>query len=446
MQVNSKTAYPLPPGQMGLPVLGETLNFVFDPKFVEKRYQQYGSIFKTHLTGRPTVVMVGPEAAEFVLSSHMDCFSWREGWPNTFKILLGESLFLQEGEEHRRNRRLIMPALHGPALAQYVSTMEAITRDYLQKWQQKQEFTWFDEFKHLTFDIASCLLLGTKPGPEAVRLSQLFTTLTNGLFAINPLPLPITQFGKAIKARDQILEHIAQVVQERRKNPTKDALSLFVQARDEEGNSLSEKEIRAQAMLLLFAGHETTTSMLTWLCTELARHPSVLQRAREEQQQLADRGAVNLEQLGQMPYLDQILYEVERLHPAVGGGFRGVIKPFEFNGFHVPAGWMAMYSIPETHQLPTIYPEPENFDPDRFSPQRQEHKQRPFSLIGFGGGPRVCVGLAFAKLEMKIVAAHLLRSYQWEILPNQNLNSVRIPTSRPKDGLRVRFHKLQNAM
>lgn len=442
MQVKSKTAYPLPPGRMGLPVLGETLGFVFDPKFVEKRYQQYGPIFKTHMIGRPTVVMVGPEAVEFVLSSHMDCFSWREGWPDTFKILLGESLFLQDGEEHRRNRRLIMPALHGPALAQYFSTMETITQDYLQKWQQKREFVWLEEFKQLTFEIASYLLLGAKPGQETARLSQLFTTLTNGLFSINPLPLPITNFRKAIRARDKILQHLTQVVRDRQKNPTKDALSLLVQARDEDGNTMSEREIRAQAMLMLFAGHETTTSMLTWFCAELSRHPDVLQRAREEQQQLASQGQVNLEQLGQMPYLEQIFWEIERLHPPVGGGFRGVIKPFEFKGFHVPAGWMALYSILATHQIPTIYPEPERFDPDRFSPQRQEHKQRPFSLIGFGGGPRVCVGLAFAKLEMKIVAAHLLRGYQWELLPNQSLDSVQVPTSHPKDGLRVRFQPL----
>ncbi|WP_066383954.1 MULTISPECIES: cytochrome P450 [unclassified Anabaena] len=432
----------IPPGSFGLPILGESVSFLFDYKFIEKRYHRYGDIFKTHLFGRPTVVMAGPKAVEFVLSSHIEHFSWREGWPENFKILLGESLFLQDGEEHRRNRRLMMPALHGPALANYVSTMADITQNYLKKWEKKQEFTWFDEYKQLTFDIASQLLLGTKPGAECVRLSQLFNTLSNGLFAINLLPLPFTKFNKALAARNQILEHLTQVVRERQQKPTKDALSLLVQAQDEDGNSLREKELIAQAVLLLFAGHETTTSMLTWLCVELARHPEVMQRAREEQLQLASQGELSLEQLGKMPYLEQILLEIERLHQPVGGGFRGVIKDFEFNGFHVPAGWQLLYSILMTHNLEEIYPEPERFDPERFSPQRQEHKQYPFSLIGFGGGPRICIGLAFAKMEMKIVAAHLLRSYDWEILPNQSLDTARIPTNRPKDGLRVRFQPL----
>ncbi len=433
----------IPPGSFGVPVLGETVQFVLEPNFVEKRYQKYGCIFKSHIFGRPTAIVVGPQAAEFVLSSHMDCFSWRQGWPNNFKVLLGESLFVMDGEEHRQKRRLLMPALHGTALAKYIGTMEEITRRYLQKWQEKQEFTWFDEFKQLTFDIASELLVGTKAGDDSARLSRLFDTLTKGLFAVNPLPLPLTRFGKAIAARNEILDHIAKVVRERQKNPAQDALSLLIQAKDEEGKSLGEKELIAQALLLLFAGHETTTSMLTWLCVELARHPEVMQRARIEQMQFAPDGAFTLEQLGQMVYLDRVLLEVERLHPSVGGGFRGVIKDFEFNGFHVPAGWQLLYAIPETHRLSGIFSQPERFDPDRFSPQRQEHKQHPFSLIGFGGGPRLCLGIAFAKMEMKIVAAHLLRGYQWEILPNQSLKPVRIPTNRPQDGLRVRFQSLQ---
>ncbi|MEH2046045.1 cytochrome P450 [Nostoc sp.] len=154
-------SHQIPAGSFGIPILGETLFFVFDRDFAKKRYRQYGFIFKTHLLDRPTVVMVGPEALEFVLLSQMKNFSWREGWPDNFKTLLGESLFLQDGEEHRRNRRLMMPALHGPALANYVSTMEDITRSYLQKWQRQQEFTWFPEFKQLTFDILYSVLNST---------------------------------------------------------------------------------------------------------------------------------------------------------------------------------------------------------------------------------------------------------------------------------------------
>jgi retinoid hydroxylase len=431
----------LPPGTTGLPLVGESLEFLFNPEFISKRYEAYGPVFKSNIIGRPTVFMVGPEAVEFVLSSHMDHFSWRDGWPDAFKTLLGESLFLQEGEEHRRNRRLIMPALHGPALASYFSTMETIAFQYFKKWEQQREFVWFDQYKQLTFDIASQLLLGTSSGPEVERLSKLFTTLTDGLFSLSPVPFPWTSLGRGVEARNQIFEHLEAVIEERQKRPTQDALSLLIQAQDEEGNRLSLKELKAQAMLMLFAGHETTTAMLTWICLEMGRHPEVLERARAEQGALTAKGPLSLEQMGQMPYLDQIMCEVERRHPPVAGGFRGVIKPFEFNGFHIPAGWLAQYSILITHRLSTVYPEPERFAPDRWSADQQP-KRQPFSLIGFGGGPRVCVGIAFAKMEMKIIMSHLLRRYCWDLLPGQSLEPVIIPTRRPKDGLKVRFQAL----
>ncbi|MBD1875671.1 cytochrome P450 [Nodosilinea sp. FACHB-131] len=446
----ASTPLPLPPGSFGLPVVGETLNFLFDREFAKKRQAKYGAIFKTRLLGRPTVVLMGAEANKFVLSTHMDSFSWREGWPGTFKQLLGESLFLQEGEEHRRNRKLLMPAFHGPALAGYVETMQSLTECYAQRWEDLGQFTWFDELKQLTFDIASTLLLGSEPGSETAQLSKWFTELTNGLFA-PPIRWGWTPFGRAVSARDKLLNHIEQVIKERQAHPTHDALGLLVQSEDEEGNRLSLEEIKAQALLMLFAGHETTTSMLTSLVMALAQHPEVWEQARQEQARLMETSdgpsgpvldhRVTLEQIRQMPYLDQIVKEVERLYPPVGGGFRGVVKDFEFNGYRVPAGWMALYRIDAAHRDRTIYTDPDRFDPDRFSPERAEHKRADFSLVGFGGGPRICLGLAFAQLEIKLVAAHLLRHYTWDLVPDQNLEMTPIPTLRPRSGLKVVFKK-----
>lgn len=434
---------PLPPGSLGLPVVGETLSFLFDPEFARKRQDKYGAVFKTRILGRPTVMMMGPEANQFLLSTHMDCFSWREGWPGTFKELLGESLFLQEGEEHRRNRKLLMPAFHGPALAGYIDTMQTLTERYAERWAALGQFTWFEEMKQLTFDIASTLLLGSEPGAETAQLSKWFTALTNGLFA-PPIRWGWLPFGKALQARDNLLHHIEQVVGERQANPTHDALGLLVQSEDEEGNRLTLEEIKAQALLMLFAGHETTTSMLTSLVMSLAQHPDVWEKARQEQAEvMGSSGTIALDQLRQMPYLDQIVKEVERLYPPVGGGFRGVVRSFEFNGYRIPEGWMALYRIEAAHRDARIYTDPDTFDPDRFSPDRAEHKRYDFSLVGFGGGPRICLGLAFAQLEIKLVAAHLLRHYTWELAPDQNLQMTPIPTLRPKSGLKVVFRKRQ---
>ena len=468
------TQLPSPPGSLGLPLIGETINFLRDPDFATKRQAQYGSIFKTSIIGQPTVFLCGPEANEFLLSSHMDCFSWRGGWPGTFKELLGESLFLQEGEEHRRNRRLLMPAFHGKALESYFETMVALSQTYLSRWEQKRDLVWFKELKQFTFEVASVLLMGTEPNmdsgsahknDEIEQLSGWFTDLTNGLFNL-PIRWGPTPYRKALQGRDRLLQYIEAEIRDRRQKlaslsgseqdastRTKDVLTLLLETEDEAGDRLTEQEIKVQTLLMLFAGHETTTSMLTSLMMALAQNPDVLAKARAEQADLTNLTdnsgsaiappALTLQQIQQMPYLDQILKEVERKYPPIGGGFRKVIKPFDFNGYHVPAGWLALYRIDAAHRDERCYTHPDSFDPDRFGPERAEQKRYDYSLVGFGGGPRVCLGMAFAKLEMKVLAAQLLRSYQWQLAPDQDLTMNPVPSLRPKDGLRVTFEPIR---
>jgi retinoid hydroxylase len=221
---------PLPPGSLGLPFIGETLNFLFDRDYADKRRAQYGDIFKSNILGRPTVLMMGAEANQFILSTRMDCFSWREGWPKAFQELLGESLFLQEGAEHQRNRKLLMPAFHGKALEGYIETMVSLTETYCAQWEAKQTFAWLGEMKKLTFAIASQLLIGSSSGAMTDRLSQWFGELTNGLFAPPFLRWGWTPYGKALRARDALLAHLEQVIHDRFQNPTQDALGLLVQA------------------------------------------------------------------------------------------------------------------------------------------------------------------------------------------------------------------------
>lgn len=437
---SDNSTLPLPPGSFGLPLIGETPKFLLDQTFADKRREQYGDIFRTHILGRPTVFMMGPEANQFVLSTHMDCFSWREGWPGTFRELLGESLFLQEGDQHRRNRKLLMPAFHGKALDRYFETMVTISQRYLDRWERLGTFVWFSEMKKLTFEIASTLLIGSQPGELTDRLSQWFTDLTNGLFMI-PLRWKWAPYGKALHARDQLLAHIEAVIDDRMANPTDDALGLLVQSEDENGDRLSKEELKAQALLMLFAGHETTTSMLVSLMMSLAEYPEVLAKVRQEQEAIAPDGSFAMAQLKQMTYLDQVIKEIERLYPPVGGGFRRVVKPFEFNGYRVPAGWQALYRINAAHRDPKCFTNPEAFDPDRFSPERAEQKRYDFSLVGFGGGPRICLGLAFAQMEMKVVTSLLLRQFQWTLAPNQDLSLLTIPTLRPRSGLQVTLSK-----
>ncbi len=436
----TEKSLPLPPGSFGLPFIGETISFLRDRDFAQKRHKRYGSIFKTHLFGRPTVVMIGAEANRFLFTNENQYFSI--SWPDSTKILLGSSsLPVQTGDEHQKRRKMLWQAFQPRALAEYVSTMENISRSYIHKWEHMGTLTWYPELKKYTFDVACKLLIGTDAASDS-HFGELFEEYSDGLFSI-PVRLPWTKFGRALRCREQLLAKIEEIVRQRQQQPhsNEDALGLLLQAHDENGNSLSLQELKEQVLVLLFAGHETLTSAIASLCLLLAQHPEVLAVARAEQEQLGFEEPLTLEHLKQMTYLEQVLKEVLRMVPPVGGGFRETIKPCEFNGYFIPQGWVALYQILKTHQDSNVYTQAQCFDPQRFAPERAEDKSKSFSHIPFGGGMRECIGKEFAKLEMKLFAALLIREYEWELVPEQNLDLVMMPLAHPRDGLQVKFRR-----
>jgi cytochrome P450 len=427
----------LPPGSLGLPLIGDTLNFLQDSQFAKKRHQQYGPIFKTSIFGKPTVFMRGQEASLFILSNDNQYFVMTP--PASTQALLGPlSLSLQTGANHINRRKLLFQAFAPRALVGYIGAMEDITQRYLEKWEKMETMTWYPELRKYTFDVAGKLLVGINNGSETA-LGHNFETWSKGLFSI-ALDLPWTKFGKAKKCRKLMLAELEKIIRDRKLGTPsgKDALSWLISARDDEGNSLSLDELKDQVLLLLFAGHETLTSALTSFCLLLAQNPDVMASLRAEQQQFPATEPLTVEQLKEMTYLEQVLREVLRLIPPVRGIFRKVINACEFGGYEIPKGWSVACGINQTHQDSQLYPEPERFDPDRFSSERSA---KPFSYVPFGGGLRDCLGKEFARLEMKLFAAKIVREFEWELLPDQDLNLIAIPAQRPRDGLRVKFRR-----
>ncbi|MGB3636449.1 MAG: cytochrome P450 [Rivularia sp. (in: cyanobacteria)] len=440
MTTTNPNTLPLPPGNFGLPVIGETISFIRDSDFTEKRYQKYGSIFKTHIFTNPTIVLIGSEAHRFLFTNDNKYFSGQ--WPQSTKILLGPgSLSIQMGLTHQKRRKVLSQAFQPRALAEYASTMEEILRSYFDKWEKMGTLTWYPEIRKYTFDVACKLLVGTDAASDS-NFVELFEELVRGLFTI-PLRLPWTNFSKALRSRKLLLKQIEEIVLQRQQQPAsnKDALGILLEAKDDDGNTLSVEEIKDQILTLLFAGHETLTSSIASMCLLLSQHPEVLAKVRQEQQELGFSQPLTSENLKQMTYLDQVLKEVLRLIPPVGGGFRQVIEPCEFNGYSIPKGWSVLYNIPKTNQDISVYTEPSDFDPERFAPSRAEDKSKPFSHATFGGGMRECIGKEFAKLEMKLFAAMLVRDYEWELLPEQDLTIIPAPTAYPKDKLKVKFSR-----
>jgi retinoid hydroxylase len=432
----------LPPGSLGLPVIGETIAFFTDREFALKRHERYGPVFKTNIFGQTTVFLQGVEGNRFILSNENEYF--QVSWPPSVKQLLGaSSLALQTGHQHVSRRKILAQAFQPRALSGYVEAMNAISDRYLSKWVKQETLTWYPELRDYTLDIACKLLVGLDNAAET-NLGHHYEVWVAGLFSI-PVNLPWTAFGKAFRSREKLLAEIEILIRDRQAQTTpslnQDALDLMLAARDDDGEGLPLEELKDQVLTLLFAGHETLTSSLASLCLLLAQHPLVLARARQEQLELVSQ-PLTFETLKLMPYLDQVLKEVLRVVPPVGGGFRTVLQDCEYGGFTIQKGWQSLYQINSTHRDPSLYPDPKQFDPDRFDADRAEDKQKPFAHVPFGGGLRECIGKEFARLEIKLFAARLLRDYQWELMPDQNLEMIVIPTPKPKDGLKVRFSRL----
>jgi len=216
-----------------------------------------------------------------------------------------------------------------------------------------------------------------------------------------------------------------------------DILSLLLGARGEAGEAFTDREVRDQVMTLMFAGHDTSTSTLSFMMYELAHHPEVAEKLRVEQDEVLGGEAPSIDRLEQMPYLDMVLDEVLRLYPPAWIGPRRAVRDFEFGGYTVPSGAYVNYCSWASHRIPEVFPEPEAFIPERFAPERKAALPRG-AYVPFGGGSRICIGKRFGQTEVKLVATMLLQRLRLDVLPGRTMTVRQMPTLSPRGGLRMR--------
>ena len=397
--------------------------------FLVNMYEQYGPVFRTTYLGKSLVYLVGPEANRFILLSDRHRFSYQEGWGRLYGVMdvYGDGLLTMDGAAHGWHRRIMNPAFAISYMDRYLPLMNRVIRRRIALWEEMSEIDVYQEMRKITFDVAAEALTGLSAGSEVDRFRELFVhLLMQGMRA------------RRSRLKDEVSRLLQLRIQERRVHPTDDVLGLLVQARDEQGKALSDEQIIAHINILLVAGHETATSLGTWLLYLLCQHPHYAQRVRAEQEELLDRDReLTLKAIKQMKVLDNALSEAERMYPPIALGPRGVLEDFVFNGYFIPAGTYAGYAIAATHLLPRVFADPDRFDPDRFAPPREEQKKTPYALVGFGGGPRICIGINFAKVEIKTIVTHVLRHYDLQLIPNQEIVQFYRATGMPLHGIKM---------
>ena len=430
---------PLPPGQDGLPLLGETLTFARNPfRFIEERLARHGRIFRSNVLGRKTAVVSGPEAAGHFIDPNV---IMREGAmpPHVQEIFGGRSLPLLDGEVHSTRKKLVNQAFNRAAMAAYLPIIEQTVERAFRAWPAAGEMRWLDELKRLSIEVICTTVMGMPPGNEMDRLRKDYGTLTDG-FATLPINIPGTRYRKALQARDRILDVLRRLVRERRQTPTDDGLSRMLAAAVSSGATLSDDDAALELHHIVIAGF-IVYAELGSIVQQLTAHPAVRERLAAEVAAKAPSGPLSLETLMAMPYLLDVVNEVKRLCPIVAAVFGKTKAPLEFDGVSVPAGWMVMWAVTPSHIAQSHYTNPTAFDPDRFSPERAEEKRHEHAFSPQGAGPATghrCPGLDFATYFMEIFTVVLLRGYTWQIPPqNFEMDYSKTPPE-PKDALRAR--------
>jgi retinoid hydroxylase len=426
-------------GGLGAPVLGNTLAFLGDPvKFTQQRYQRYGLIFQMGFLGKRTIVLLGAEAQKYVLAENPRNFLSEEGARNAAPFLAG-SLALLDGPAHDSQRKLISPAFHSRNMPAYVARINQVIDRQMDSWGAQGTRTFYPEARQIAFTLASSLLLGIEPGAEYERLITLWEQYSKGFVSLVRIDAPFTIYGRSMRAQRTMTPWLRSIIAKRRGVESSDALGLLVNAKDEDGNTISDDDLIQEIKLMLFAGYDTTAGTIGWMLAELLRRPDLLERVRVEVRADEKDAPITFEDLKQKPLLDAMIKETLRLHPQSAFNMRGVKAPFEFGGYTISPGVNIMLAPVFTHRMAEYFADPEQFDPDRFLAPRDEDTKHPYAWIGFGGGPRICIGMGIAQIEIKAMFTRLMRRFDVQLVPDQDLSPMYVPLSRPKGDVVITY-------
>jgi cytochrome P450 len=441
--VESSNAVELPPGNLGLPWLGQSLAFARDPAgLLQERFKRYGPVSKLRLLGNNMVCLVGPEAFGFLTDERR--FAREGANPPQWRELMDWGCSpLIDGERRLRRKRLVLQSFTPEAVADYVAIIQTILTAYLARWERMGQFSWLEEFRTYSFAVADALYLGSEVSTRPKEDTKYIDRCYLGMRSI-PVNLPFTAFGRAIRARNRILQEIEQSVRVHRDESRTDVMSHLLAARDEAGSGLTVDEIKMEVLQFYYASWGAMYAVLSCLVIALAQYPEVRKRARDEVIEHLDGGPITLDALNQMGYLDQVTREVRRYYPLVATTlFTSAKETCEFGGYLIPQGWKAIGAIATSLHYPETFRDPESFDPSRFSAQNAASLP-PNSYVAHGAGApqgHRCSGEALADAHLKAFLAMVLPRFEWE-LPTQDLTldpSKGIPF--PRDGLQVVFRR-----
>ncbi|KAJ7519465.1 hypothetical protein O6H91_20G039700 [Diphasiastrum complanatum] len=435
----------LPPGSLGWPLLGESLQFVASlssalspDSFAQQHLAKYGDVFKTHLFGHPTVVSLDPEVNKFVMNNEGRLFV--ASHPESFEELFGKyTILAARGDVHKRKRAVVVNFINSEKFREsIIPCVETFALLTLNNWKDRVVYV-EREAQKFAFRVIMKKLLSLPVGPDLEDMLKEFSMVVAGSLSVRLKMIPWSNYSKGLKARDRIIKKLTGIIEGRRKDFDNDYNDLLqaVFREDRHGGattSFSTEDIVDQILFLLAAGYDTVAAIITSTMFFLRRAPEALQTLREEHEAIK-KGKINpAENLTwadykSMTFTQHVINESLRITNVGFGAFRTALEDVKIKGYTIPKHWKVLAYLRSAHFNPSIYgPDPYAFDPWRWQDQSENMINGEASFMPFGEGKRRCVGSDLARLELSIFFHHLVTRFRnWELIEEDRLTYFPTP-------------------
>ncbi|MGH9314140.1 MAG: cytochrome P450 [Vicinamibacterales bacterium] len=444
---------PSPPGPRGYPLIGMLPHLRENPLRVYlDAAERYGDFVHMKAGAYHGYVVCNPDDIKHVLQDNYRNYH-KSPLYDRLKAGLGNGLLTSEDDFWLRQRRLAQPAFHRQRLAALAATMAETTRAFLDRWRafadRGEAIDVVNEMMRLTQDIIVLTMFSTDLGSDAEVVNWAWPLVNRhvgenfwSLGIERRLPTPRNRrFRRALAELDAVVYRIIERRRGARESSNGDLLSMLLSARDEETNeTMSDTQVRDEVMTMLLAGHETTSLALSWAWYLLSTHPAVRTRLTREVRDALGGRPPSFDDLERLPFTRMVFDETVRLYPPAWGFSRQALADDRIGGYRIAKGQL-VFMIPfVVHRRPSLWPNPEGFDPERFTPDQSARRHR-FAYFPFGGGPRQCIGNQFALMEAAIILAMVVQRYRLDLVPGHPVEPQALITLRPRYGMRMTVHQ-----
>lgn len=437
----------LPPGPKGQLLMGVMREFNDDTLgFIERCQREHGDVVHTRFLWVHAFFIYNPDDIETMLTTNARSYRKAESLRSPFfKRLVGNGLVTSEGEFWRRQRRLAQPAFHRQRISSYGEIMVQYATRTIDAWKDGEQRDLSRDMTRLTLEIVVKTLFNADVSRDSDRVGQILTSLVKPFASQATLKwildnrLPTPEHRRYFNAVAEIDRIVFRIIAERRASgyDEGDLLSMLLQAQDDDGTRMSDKQLRDEVMTLFLAGHETTALALSWSWYLLALHPEAEKKFHAELEEVLGGRTPEVADLPRLQYTEMIAKEVLRLYPPAYAVGREAIEDTELGGFPVPKGTQLFAFQWVTQRDPRYFAEPAAFRPERWTNGLSEQLPK-FAYFPFGGGPRQCIGNYFAMMEIVLLLATIGQRFRFSVM--EEVEVLPVLSLRPKSGIKVKLH------